>query len=433
MSYADTLSDRERRKYRWTAITSAWFGCVAEQLLDSNSLIIIYLIALGGNESFSMFSTALSTICGMCLIIPCAGLASKIGLRASYGMSCIVSMLAFLTMAAAPWIAPAGYAKYLVILGCALYCMMRFPYSVSWYPMLDMFLKPEERGSFFGTMRFSYMLINAVIIYGIGKLLGSNPSILVMQIVIAVAGVLALGRKFCMDRMPDNPEVRQNKIDIRKALNISIRNTPLVGFSFYACFLNIAVASAMPLAVIYMKTTLNFSAETIMTLTSVFLVGLISGFALVGVSMRKLGARYFQVIMHTLYTAAIGWLCFILPDTAYAAVHMGGVMFVLGFAQSFCLCLNSTEMMASAKPGNKVMAMAFCQTFSNIGTTIGRTGATLVLAAGVLAPEWEFLGKTMSCYNFMFMFSFVLTVFFYIFMILSPSIISKHDDYYESK
>ena len=101
MSFADTLSDKQRRKYRWTAITSALFGCVSEQLLDSNSLIIIYLIALGGNESFSMFSTALSTICGMCLIIPCAGLASKIGLRASYGMSSIVSMLAFLTMAAA--------------------------------------------------------------------------------------------------------------------------------------------------------------------------------------------------------------------------------------------------------------------------------------------------------------------------------------------
>ncbi|MBR7108262.1 MAG: MFS transporter [Lentisphaeria bacterium] len=433
MGFADTLSDGQRRKYRWTAIMSAWFGCVSEQLLDSNSLIIIYLIALGGNESFSMFSTALSTIFGMCLVIPCAGLASKIGLRASYGMSCIVSMLAFLTMAAAPSIVPAAYAKYLVMIGCAIYCMMRFPYSVSWYPILDMFLKPEERGSFFGTMRFSYMLINAAIIYGIGKLLGKNPSIEIMQIVIAVAGVLVLGRKFCMDRLPDNPEVRKNKIDIGKALNISIRNAPLVGFSFYSCFFNIAVSSAMPLAVIYMKTTLNFSAETIMTLTSIYLVGLISGFALVGVSMRKLGARYFQIIMHTLHIIAIGWLCFILPQTPYAAVCMGVVMFILGFAQSFCLCLNSTEMMASAKPGNKIMAMAFCLTFSNIGTSIGRTGTTLVLAAGVLAPEWQFFGKSMSCYNFMFMFCFVLTVFFYIFLILSPSIISKHDDYYESR
>ena len=83
MGYADTLSDGQRRKYRWKAIMSAWFGCVSEQLLDSNSLIIIYLITLGGNESFSMFSTALSTICGMCLLIPCAGLASKIGVRPS--------------------------------------------------------------------------------------------------------------------------------------------------------------------------------------------------------------------------------------------------------------------------------------------------------------------------------------------------------------
>lgn len=431
MGYAETLPDSVRKKYRRTAILSAWFGCVAEQLLDSNSLIILYLISLGGNESFSMLSTALSTLCGMFLVIPCAGLAGKIGLRPSYTISCVVSMFSFWLMAAAPWIVPLQYSKYLIIAGCLSYCLMRFPYSVAWYPMLDMFLKPSERGNFFGTMRFSYMLINTIIIYSIGKILAHSPSVFTMQIIIAIAGVLIIGRKLCMDRMPDNPEVKQNQLDIREALAISIRNTPLVGFSFYACFLNIATASAMPLAVIYMKTGLNFSAETIMTLTSLFLCGHIIGFPLVGPVMRKLGVKWFQITMHTLFVIALAGLCCIRPEMKNPAVYMGFLTFLLGFSQSFNSCLNSTEMMASAKPGNKIMSSAFCQTFTNIGCAVGRTGTTLVLATGIIMPKWKFFNISMTGYNFMFMFFLVMAVLFYIFLLLSPSVISKHDDYYE--
>lgn len=431
MCPAEQLSPVQRKKYQRIAILSAWFGCISEQLLDSNSLIILYLITLGGNESFSMFSTALSAICGFTMIIPCAGLASKVGLRPSYTLSVYVSIASFWLMAAAPSIVPMEYAKYLVIAGCMIYCLMRFPYSVSWYPMLDMILAPNERGSFFGTMRFSYILINACIIYLIGKLLGTDPAIHTMQLIIAAAGLFMLGRKICMDKMPDNPEVKQSKIDIRKALNISIRNAPLVGFSFYACFLNIATASALPLAVIYMKTRLNFSAETVMTSTSLYMIGLVCGYALTGFMMRKLGHRWFQILTHTLFVLSLGALTMITPAAGRAAILMGGILWLLGFAGSMSSCLNSTEMLAAAKPGNKIMATSLCQTFTNLGAAIGRLSATLVLAAGVLVPDWKFFGIDMSCYNFMFMFYFFMMLFFYLLLLLSPAIISKHDDYYE--
>ena len=431
MCPAEQLSPVQRKKYQRCAIFSAWFGCISEQLLDSNSLIILYLITLGGNESFSMFSTALSAICGIAMIIPCAGLASKIGLRPSYSLSVYGSIASFWLMAAAPSIVPMEYAKYLVIAGCMIYCLMRFPYSVAWYPMLDMILAPNERGSFFGTMRFSYILINACIIYLIGKLLGTTPAIHTMQLIIAVAGLFILGRKICMDKMPDNPEVKQNKLDIKKSLNISIHNAPLIGFSFYSCFLNIATASALPLAVIYMKTRLNFSAETVMTSTSLYMIGLVCGYAMTGFMMRKLGHRWFQIMTHTLFTISLGVLTVVTPAVSHTTMIMGAILWLLGFAGSMFSCLNSTEMLAAAKPGNKIMATSLCQTFTNLGAAIGRLGTTLVLAAGVLMPDWKFFGISMSCYNFMFMFYFFMVLFFYLLLLVSPAIISKHDDYYE--
>ena len=431
MGSAADFSVAERKKFQRNATFSAWFGCVSEQLLDSNSLIILYLITLGGDESFSMFSTSLSALCGIFLIIPCAGLASKIGLRPSYSISCYASCGAFLLMAAAPSLVPEAYAKYLVIASCLVFCLMRFPYSVAWYPMLDMILTPEERGGFFGKMRFSYILINAGFIYVIGKILGDQPSILMMQLIIAFAGVMCLGRKFCMDRMPDNPEVKQNKLEIRKGLGIAIRNTPLVGYSFYICLFSTVTASIMPLSVIYMKTRLNFSAETIMTITSLFMVGQLTGYALTGIAMRKMGNCLFQITMHTIFAIVAGCMMMIRPETVYAQYYMAILLWMLGIGGSFSLCLNSTEMLACAKPGNKIMATSFCQTFTNLGAAIARTGTTLVLASGALAADWKFFGIPMTCYNFLFMFFFFMVIFFYTLLIISPAVISKHDDYYE--
>lgn len=431
MSAAEQYSLQQRKKFQRTAILSAWFGCVSEQMLDCNSMIILYLITLGGNESFSMFSTALSAICGIIMVIPCAGLISKIGLRASYSTSVFGSVGAFWLMAAAPSIVPMEYAKYLVIAGCLVYCLLRSPYSVAWYPMLDMILTPNERGSFFGTMRFSYILINACILYLIGKLLGTTPALHTMQLIIAGAGLCMLGRKICMDRMPDNPEAKQNKLDIRKSLNISVHNAPLVGFSFYSCFFNIATTSAMPLAVIYMKTRLNFSAEAVMTSTSLYMVGMVCGYAAAGKLMEQIGHRYFQVATHSIYVVVLGILTMVHPATPHSRIIISALLWLLGFGGAFFSCLNSTEMLAAAKPGNKLMGTAFCQTFTNLGAAIGRLGTTLVLAAGVLVPDWKFFGIDMSCYNFMFMFCFIMMVFFYLLLLLSPAVIAKHDDYYE--
>ena len=431
MSAAEQYSPQQRKKFQRTAILSAWFGCISEQLLDSNSMIILYLITLGGDESFSMFSTALSAICGIIMIIPCAGLASKIGLRLSYTASVYGSIGAYFLMAAAPSIVPVECAKYLVIAGCLIYCLLRYPYSVAWYPMLDMILTPDERGTFFGTMRFSYILINAGILYLIGKLLGTAPAIHTMQFIIAGAGLTMLGRKICMDRMPENPEVKLNKLDIGKSLNISIRNAPLVGFSFYSCFFNIATASTMPLAVIYMKTRLNFSAEAVMTATSFYMIGCVCGYAVTGRLMNFIGHRYFQILTHTIFVAVLGTLTMIHPATPRSHIIITALLWCLGVGGAFFSCLNSTEMLAAAKPGNKIMGTAFCQTFTNMGAAIGRLGTTLVLAAGVLMPDWKFFNINMSCYNFIFMFCFVMMVFFYLLLLLSPAIIAKHDDYYE--
>ncbi len=429
MAYADRFSDAERRKYRGYSIASTMFGCITEQVIDSNTILILYLMMLGGSESFSMLSTVLTGLAAVFLLIPAAAIANRIGLRKSYSTAVFISILAFLAMSAAPFAGES--AKYIVIAACFLFCLVQPLYATTWYPMLDTFLLPAERGSYFGFMRFSYMILNTALIFGFGLMMGEKPPIWIMQVIIGVSGLMMYGRKFCMDRMPVDPATEKTSFDMKSSLKISIRNGPLTGFSIYWCFLNMAVMPAFALAIIYMKTGLHLGVETIMTITSIGLVGRIVGFALVGRSMTKLGVKCFQVLIHTLFVITIAGFLFVLPGKSYNIALLSTLSFLNGFATAFLLCLGSTQTLALARPGNKVMAMSFCYTFSSLGTAAGRFGTSLVLGAGVLAASWTLCGVEFTKFHFLFLVYLVMTVFFYLLLILSPAVVPQHEDYYE--
>jgi TRAP-type mannitol/chloroaromatic compound transport system permease small subunit len=95
------------------------------------------------------------------------------------------------------------------------------------------------------------------------------------------------------------------------------------------------------------------------------------------------------------------------------------------------MCLTSTEMLALAKSTNKLMASAVVSTFQSIGTTIGRTGSSLILGLCMLTETWTVGGSTYTKYNSFFFLSLFLVLFSLLFLFLAPSIVPKHKDYYE--
>ena len=186
--YASNFSSCERRRFRGFATLSTVTGCVSEQFIDSNTIIILYLVMLGGSESFSMFSSAATGLMKVFLSIPFAGIAAKIGMRTSYRLAVYMAIAAYLLMAAAPYFGLS--ATYLVIAGCMLYALSRPLYGATWYPLCDAFLLRSERRAFFGSMRFIYMTFNSLLIFGIGCLMGKNPPLYLVQIIIAFAAVI---------------------------------------------------------------------------------------------------------------------------------------------------------------------------------------------------------------------------------------------------
>ena len=95
------------------------------------------------------------------------------------------------------------------------------------------------------------------------------------------------------------------------------------------------------------------------------------------------------------------------------------------------MCNNSTEFLALARPGNKPMAVAFLQTYQNVGISIGRAGTAAVLGADLLAPSWR-LGPLELCgYQTLFLASGAAMAALLVLLPTLPAFVPKHSDYYE--
>lgn len=429
-SLSAQLSASARRAARRDATLSAVCGCVAEVMLDSSAVVILYLTMLGGGDTFALFSTSVSGMAYMLLLIPFSGITDRLGLKRSVNIACTVGTVAFLVMALAPL--AGGAAKHVVIAGCLLYGLTRPLYLTAWYPLLDNFLLPADRSHFFSAMRFTYMTLNTVLFLLIGMALGKHPPLWLLQAVIAAAGVLLLGRQFFISGLPTGSEGEQAPAcSLTTALGTSVRNAPLTGFSVYACCLTFANCAITPLSFVYLKSHLGAAPDLVVMISSLGMAGTIGGYLAAGRLIRGLGTRCVQIGTHAVFVLVpLG--CFLSgKEVVGAAVSIAVLLFVNSFASACFSVCNSSEMLALARPGNRTMAVAFCNTFINLGNAVSRAGVALTLGSGLLATDWVWRGAAMSRYQSLFLFFALAATFFLILLVLIPSVVPRHEDYYE--
>lgn len=419
MSFAETLSETQRRHCRRIAVTSTMFGCISTQLIESNALVVLYLTMLGGSDSFTMFSSSLTSLSNILLLIPCASLAAGWGIRRTYTTSSAIGFCAFLLIAAAPYLGPA--AKYAVIAGCFIYALTLTIYASTWYPLLDNILTPADRNGFFSRMRFCYMLFNAGLLFVLGKFLGADPPLWLLQGVFLLAGSALWGRKFCMDRLPLDPAMQRESPNLPKTLGICLRNRPLVGFSLYLCAVYLAFSAALPLSLIRMKTALGIPDGAIVLLTSVNLVGKLAGFWALGRWGNRVSLRWQMIGTHGLALLTVGLLFTLGPGTPYLTPLFALGFFLLGMVTAFLMCTSAVGMLALAAPGNKIMAIAFCSTSLSAGAAAGTLGCTFLLGSGLLTSISNGISSGIDKFQLLFALECLALVLFAALLPLVPA------------
>jgi MFS family permease len=432
MTYAETLSEKERKRARIYTYFACLTGCVAEVMLDSSAIIILFFTMINGGDTLIMLGNSFSGISGALLYIPFAYIITRVGLKKIVHISCIAGCIGYLLIGISPWFGM-GAAKYIALTGCLIYCLQRSSYGAAWYPMLDVFICPAERGRFFGTMRFIYTSFTGILFFIIGLLLRYDPPIIFLQLVIIGAGLLILGRDFCLSRLPDNKRDVPEPANIKKGLKTAMLNGPLTSYSLYLGVLSMAYTSLLPLIYLYLKQYVDMNPGSVQIISSMALAGLVTGYFCYGRFLAKLPLRYLELLSHGLFIFSAFAMFFMDKSLPFFPAAVGFTVFCTALGSSIFMCNNSAELLALARPGNKTMATAFIQTYNNVGTALGRGIVSLVLGTGMLAPEWVLDGRTICHYQTIFLFSGLMLVIILLMLPTLPSFIPAHEDYYDMK
>ena len=195
--------------------------------------------------------------------------------------------------------------------------------------------------------------------------------------------------------------------------------------------------AALPLAILYMKNALAFNAFQIMTVTSIGLGGYISGYAVVGKLMRKLGTRKFQILTHCIFIVFLVSLFMLQPQWTHLHVCFAVLFYLHGIGASFLLCFLSVYSWQTSATSFSLsreavpFPTAIISTFQSLGTMIGRTGGSIILGLALLNESWTLWGGNFTKYNALFALSLCMIIFSLLFLLLSPSVVPRHKDYYE--
>lgn len=431
IQFVDTLSDSERKRFRLLAIASTWFGCFGDILVDNSAIMILFFLALESSETLTMFQTSLSGIAFLILLVPASFLVANFGCKPVVRASCLISLVSFVLMSFAPWLGVAG--KYWTAFWCFVYAFSRVLWSGSWFPLLTYILKPEERGKFFGMMRFSYYVITGTVFFLLGLFMGEKPPVLFLQIVLFVVGLLAWGRWLCIKqiRLPEQGEAQTSGANMKTAFLTSLRNAPLVMFSVYICFSMAAFGGLTPLVLLYVKEGLHFGDGTTQLLSTVTIVGCAIGYLVFPVILKKFGMRTLQLLAHILFILLPAALFFCGKDVPYLFYILLVLLFLCNFVWAVFYAGASSEMLALARPGNATMATAFSQTYLQFGLAAGRIASSLLLGGGLLAVHWDFHGLSISNYQSIFLIAAGFATFCLTLIFCLPSVVPRHDeDYY---
>lgn len=416
-----------RRKAERDTILSACTGALGDVTLTDSAIIILFAAMMGAGDMFSMLTTAIMPFMNGILLIPVGFLATKIGIHRMLVWACTISAMGYFLIVATPFFGSWGVAVMIITL--TIFSVLHTGYVACWFPLLDTILTPERRGMYLSKMRFLWQLSSVVFLFTVGKLLPKEPALWQLQLALLAAAIIFSGRAYFLSRVPVFIQEKKEKFGFHDGLTTALGNKALTGYSAYLFVLNLAAFGTIPLSVLYLKNHLKAPDNIIVIISAVTFGGMLLGSLLAGKIIKKIGIKAVILLIHGTFWFTNLSLFFIGSgnNITYAIITL--LMLLYCFTYATANIATTSEMMALATPGNKTMAMALCGSFSSAGGGLSRGISSLVLGAGILAPEWSFAGIKFCHYQTMFLVYAAAIMFAALLLIIVPAVIpnGKYD------
>ena len=410
-----------RRKAEWATIFSACTGALGDVTLTDSAIIILFAKMMGAGDMFSMLTTAVMPFMNGVLLIPSAYIATKMGIHRLVVWACAISALCYFLIVATPFFGSWGVA--VMITSLAIFAMLHAGYLACWFPILDSILTPERRGAYLSKMRFLWQLSSVVFLFTVGKMLPKEPVMWQLQLALLAAAIIFSGRAFFLSRVPVFVQEKKEGFSFREGLITALGNKALTGYSAYLFVLNLTVFGTIPLSVLFLKNHLKAPDNIIVMISAVTFGGMLLGSLLAGKIIKKLGIRTTLLAIHGTFWLTNFCLFFIGTGNAVTYGIITFLMLLYCFTYAAANVATTSEMMAMATPGNKTLAMAVCGTFSSLGGGLSRVITSIILGAGILAPEWYIKGTKFCHYQTLFLIYAVCILFAAALLIIVPAVV----------
>jgi MFS family permease len=382
------------------AIRANCWGAIPQVMIKDSSVLIIFASLIGASEMVSVMSTSVHDLALCFLMLPLAWLSNQIGFKRQIITAAIVGSCAMLGTAATPWLGPASGVVMMLCL-CVFAAAMT-SYTAAWFPLLDLIVPPNERGLFFGRIRFAWQSIAALFILSSGWFVGRYATIGRLQVIIALAGLASLGRAWYVARIPvATPPLRA--MDLKTGFTHAVRNRQLTGFSVYLFFLYLAANATTPIIFVFARNYLQLPDNMIVMLSAVAMGGLLIGYAAGGPFVHRYGVKGVFLGAH-LGFAVVNFLLLTIHDgTLGSVIALGTLLALFGMLLACASIAVSSELMALAPGENKAVSIAFGYSLYAAGLGGSRILAALILGSGMLAPQWHVGGVTFTHYHSLFL------------------------------
>ena len=417
------LNPTECRKAENHAIISACWGSLAPVMIAESAIIILFASMLGASDMTSMVTTSFGGVAKCLLLLPFAIVANKLGYKRTIITATLAGFLLILLAASAPWFGD-KLSRIVLLFALGMFCIFMTMYVAAWFPLLSTFLDSNTRSRFFGRLRFSWQLTTVIYFFICGLIIGKNPPVWALQLVISITGICLLGRVWYIKKIPAVQDSTKIKLNFREGLTDALNNKPLCGFSVYICCLYLAAYATLPLTYLYLK-HLQVADNIVVIISSVALAGAMTGFLCAGRLVDKFGVKKLMLFIHFSFALINIALFFIGNASMLNLIIIGALVASYGFFLACSSVAISSEMMAMASPENKAVSMAFCGTFYAAGAGGSRFLTSLVLGAGLLATKWNIGSMEINHYQTLFLIFGCAITFVCLLLVLVPAIFPK--------
>lgn len=372
------LSDAERKKAGRLAILSSCCGVTGESVLSDGAIIILFAAALDAGDMLTLISTSMLLFFNGLLILPAAMLATRVGYRRMILAACGAGFVAYLAVAASPF---AGRWAVAALVGAMLCFTLTTPgFIACWNPLLDFFLRPEERVGYLGKMRFLHQLCAIGFLALAGWFVGRAPSVARLQTVLLAGALVYAGRGIAISCIPGFGSARPGKSGFRLAgIAETVRDPGLNRFAAYQFVLNLLIYGGLPVAALAMKNALRIPDNFVVHISNAGLAGMLAGYLAANALKTRVPMKHMFIFLHFLLIAVNFALAAIAGNSIAEMACLALLLAVLGAALAASSVYCAAETMALAPEGNKIMAMAWSSAFFYCGGGCSRLFSSFLL------------------------------------------------------